>query len=183
MAEQKLFTPLFAILASLMTGLFFAVNQCTKMSSCALVFSAIILMANCMSSLFGAKKTILISFAALIVNLLLTDSNYLLNGQSFAGLVPISLLSIFCSIILAVNIITKFKSGKINLPANLLALMAGSLADMIVMSAYFANYFTFEKIIFLAATELAFKLIYSLGLVASLAVSLYLFEKKSHRLV
>lgn len=156
MNNYKIYTPL------VMGMLMFLLNYCTKIASCAFVFTLLMLTVNTISKTFSFKISLQTISAYVIINILfLADSNYTFGGQVFEYLVPTSLLAVLLSS-LALMTTSVILEGKIGvLKSTFIALISAALIDGVVMSVYFSNYLSASTIGPIVLREILFKCLYA----------------------
>lgn len=149
--------------AALTFGLFASINAlnfCTKISACALIFTLIIGFANIAAELYGRKTALLGTIASSVVSLIiLWNFDYKINGIITDGVVLMSLISTCISVYIGTSIL------KINLnlsfhKRNLISFIACAFTDGIMMSVFFANKFSNDKILANFSKEIFFKMVY-----------------------
>ncbi len=138
----------------------FALNFCSKISQCALVFSIIIVAANILAELYSRKIALVATLASATISLLmLWNFEYKINGSVTDNVVLVSLLSIFISVFIGTNAL----KSHINLSfyqRNILSFIACAFVDGVVMSGFFINKFSNAKILTNFSKEIFFKLAY-----------------------
>lgn len=144
----------------------YSLNLCHKISHCALVFTLIMLFAKIMFDKFGTQKTLLGTGFVVLANIIISNSSYYIGQHIITGLVSISLLSVFLSLLLG-NIITR-NLALSSISCNVSYFVICALVDGFIMSAFLLHSFSMNKIFSMLIAEISYKLIY-----ASVAVALY----------
>lgn len=174
MNKHKIYAPLVLVMGVLM----FLLNYCTKMYTCALVFTLLMLTVNAISRVFGFKKAFQTVSAYVVINmLLLSDYNYIIGGQVFEYLVPTSLLAVLLASMALIKT-TSLMEGRVSgLKKIFLALMASAMIDGMVMFVYFVNYLSITKVSSIFLSELSFRCLYAFAVVATAKVILSIISK------
>lgn len=156
--SQKMYSAMILLMGVLMLAL----NHCTKIFQCALVFSSIIFLANVIAKHFSLRKSIVAIATYVIINILfLQNYNYTINGQAFNYLVPVSLLSVMFSSIVSI-VITFYITNKLSLPINIfIAMISATIIDGIFISLYYLAFLPLSKIVGIMIQESLYKAIYA----------------------
>jgi len=157
----------------------YLLNCCTAIYQCALIFTAIAITTNIITSIYGKSKalkglvlSILVSFA------LLWKLPYYIDGKLVNGLVFASFSSVMVSMYWLVSIFQMLRRKYNFVISNALSLGVAALIDGLIMGVFFIinNGFTYAKILNIFKRELFYKGLY--GLVASviIAIAFYVFK-------
>lgn len=159
-------------LIALVFFLTFALNYCTKIASCALVFSVLMVVLNIFRQRFGIKAASYLLSSSVVSNMLLfINYDYVIGLKVFPYLVQASLLSVLFSGLALFKVAEHFENRKSVFSTIMIALGAAVMVDATVMSVYFVNYLSFSTIFAVISKELAFKLVYGTVLAAIMYLS------------
>ncbi|MEM6338557.1 MAG: hypothetical protein AAF673_01340 [Pseudomonadota bacterium] len=174
MNNYKIYAPLVLAMGMLM----FLLNYCTKIATCAFVFTLLMLTVNTISKTFGFKRALQTISAYVGINILfLSDYNYTFDGQVFEYLVPTSLLAVLLASLVMIKT-TSALEGKIgSLKTTFLALIFAAVTDGVAMSIYFANYFSASIIDPIFLKEISFKCLYAFVILSAIKVVSYALGK------
>ncbi len=153
-------------------------NFYTKISECSLIFTFLALTLNAISSLHGNKKamkTIILSVS--ISFALLWNLKYYIHGGLISGLVFASLLSVLVSFYIGLNLFSRLKLKYNFYVSNFISLLVYTIVDGVVMSLFFINIFSVNKVFSIFAYEAAYKCVYALTACVCLFVVSYLHKQ------
>lgn len=164
----------FFIVGALCT-LAYLLNYCVAIYQCAAVFTAIAIIVNASTSIYGGTKAIRGLAIALITSFsLLLKLPYYIDGKMINGLILASFSSIMISIYWSTAIFQKIQRKFSFAKANFISLSLGAIIDGSVMGIFFIinNHFTSSRITEIFVKEVSFKIIY--GFIASMFIAMTL---------
>jgi hypothetical protein len=129
------------------------------------------------SELYGRQKAMSSLLGSVILSLLLLSNfNYFVKHQLINGIVFISFLSLFLSAIVSTSLFASTKSILSLYKRSLISFAAAAVADGVVMTAFLANYLSFNQLIAVFTKELLFKGFYSTILCSAIFAVFYLVQ-------
>ncbi len=153
-------------------------NFYAKISECSLIFTFLALTLNVISSLQGTKKamksiilSVSISFA------LLWNLKYYIQGELISGLVFASLVSVLASSYIGLNLFSRLKLKYNFYVSNFISLLAYAIIDGAVMSLFFINIFSVNRVFSIFAYEVTYKCVYGFSACVCLFVLSYLHKQ------
>lgn len=156
----------------------FLLNFYTKISECSLMFTFLACTLNGISLLYGTKralKTIILSVS--ISFALLWNLKYYIYGELINGLVFASLLSVIVSSYIGLNLFSRLKLKYNFYVSNFISLLLYAVVDGIVMSLFFINIFSVNRVFSIFSYEVAYKCVYALVACVCMIVLSYLHKQ------
>jgi len=150
-------------------------NFYTKISDCSLMFTFLALTLNAISALHGTKKAINSIILSVIISFaLMWNLKYYIHGELINGLVLASLLSVLVSSYIGLNLLSRLRVKYNSYVSNFISLLAYAIIDGAVMSLFFINIFSLNRVVSIFTYEVAYKSVYALMACLCLFVVSYL---------
>jgi hypothetical protein len=173
---------LYFLIIGALCALSYLLNHCLAIYQCAVVFTAIAIIVNASTSIYGRAKTIKGLATALIMSFaLLWKLPYYIDGKIMNGLVLASFISVMISLYWSTLIFQKIQSNFSFVKSNFISLLFAFIVDGFVMGVFFVinNNFTYARIIEIFAKEVSFKVLY--GFIASALIAFTLNALQNNR--
>ena len=140
-----------------------------------LMFTFLALTLNTISAWHGTKKAINSIILSVIISFaLMWNLKYYINGELINGLVLASLLSVLVSSYVGLNLVSRLRIKYNSYVSNFISLLAYALVDGVVMSLFFINIFSLNRVVSIFTYEVAYKCIYAFIVCLCLFVASYL---------
>jgi len=153
---------LYVLLTASVLGFTLLLNFYTKISECSLIFTFMALTLNMVSFLHGTKKAMKSIILAVIISFaLMWNLKYYIQGELINGLVFASLLSVLISSYVGLNLFSKLELKYNFYIRNFVSLVAYALVDGAVMSLFFINIFSINRVVSIFTYEVAYKCVYA----------------------
>lgn len=150
-------------------------NFYNQISDCSLMFTFLALTLNTISAWHGTKKAINSIILSVIISFaLMWNLKYYINGELINGLVLASLLSVLVSSYVGLNLVSRLRIKYNSYVSNFISLLAYALVDGVVMSLFFINIFSLNRVVSIFTYEVAYKCIYAFIACICLFVASYL---------
>ena len=154
------------------------INCYAKISECYLIFTFLDLTLNTISSLHGTKKAMKsIIFSVIISFALLWNLKYYIQGELISGLVFASLLSVLVSSYVGLNLFSRLKLKYNFYVSNFISLLVYAIVDGAVMSLFFMNIFSVNRVFSIFAYEVTYQCVYGFSACVCLFVVSYLHKQ------
>lgn len=138
----------------------YTLNFCTKIASCALVFTIIAFAANILSEFYSRKIALISTILSVLMSfVLLWNFEYKIQGIVTNNIVLMSLASVFISIYIGTGILKTNTNLNFH-KRNVISFITYAFVDGIVMSGFYMNKFSGNKILTIFSKEIFFKMAY-----------------------
>ena len=166
---------IYLLLTAMSLAFTLLLNFYTKISDCSLMFTFLALTLNIISELHGIKKAINSIILSVVISFaLMWNLKYYIHDELINGLVLASLLSVLVSSYVGLNLLSRLRIKHNFYVSNFVSLAAYALADGIVMSLFFINIFSLNRVVSIFTYEVAYKCIYAFIVCLCLFVASYL---------
>lgn len=160
----------------------YLLNYYTAIYQCALVFTAIAIITNIITFIYGKSKALNgLAFAILVSFALLWKLPYYIDGKLVNGLVVASFSSVMVSMYWLASIFQILRCRYSFIASNAISFAVAVLIDGVIMSVFFVinKGFTYERILNIFKKELLYKGMY--GVIASviIAIVFYIFKNNT----
>jgi hypothetical protein len=162
----------------ILTGLTYLLNFCNKIYECALIFTCIILVTNCITFISNRNNSLKqLSLATLVSFIALFKMPYYIDGQIINGLVFASFVSLIISTYWSSLFFNNLKEKYSFLLTNFISIFIAAVIDGFVMGLFFLinNKFSILRIIDIFVREISYKTIYDLAFSIILFISFKIF--------
>lgn len=154
----------FIFLTTVLSLSVYMLSFCHKIAQCSLIFLFAMLTSNLITEFYGKKSAIkAIGLSTLLNIVLLWNFEYRLGGVSSHVIILVSLFSVFISASGSIYLL-KENAGISFYKRNFVSLAAAALIDGVIMSAYYLNIFSINKILSIFISEIMFKSLYISGM-------------------
>lgn len=138
-----------------------SINFCTKISSCALLYTIATISVFQISTIVPRKQTIYILSTAALLSLIISfNQEYRIAAKTIEYLVPVSLFSILFSTLFSLNVFAHLYSRFSFTLAAMSAILVSAAIDGCIMSVLLINYFSIKSVLTAFISEIGYKLLY-----------------------
>jgi len=160
----------------------YLLNCCTAIYQCALIFTAIAITTNVITSIYDKPKALKgLAFSILVSFTLLWKLPYYIDGKLVNGLVFASFSSVMVSMYWLTSIFQILHRKYNFVISNALSLAVAALIDGVIMGVFFVinKGFTYERIIEVFKKEFFYKGLYGVLASVIIAIVFYIFKNNT----